>query len=191
MNPLIYKLSIRYGLLIGGISAVFSIILYLVNPLLQFTNFVIPILSFVIVIALLVVLALDVRKQTGGYWNFGQAFVSLITMSVLITVIGLLVSFIIMKFVDPTLPTKINDAMADVTSQRLEKLGMSQEDIDKSTKMFTNGEFIAKLQPSIKNELVSFAGAIAFYAIIDLIIAACVKKKQPMFSPVSDTETIE
>ncbi len=112
-------------------------------------------------------------------------------MSVLITIISLLVSFVIMKFVDPTLPTKINDAMADVTSQRLEKLGMSQDDIDKSTKMFTDGEFIAKLQPSIKNELVSFAGAIAFYAIIDLIIAACVKKNQPMFAPIIDTETTE
>jgi len=73
----------------------------------------------------------------------------------------------------------------------LEKLGMSQDDIDKGTKMFTDGEFIAKLQPTIKNELVSFGGAMVLYAIIDLIIAACVKKNPPMFAPVSDGETIE
>ena len=190
MNPLINKLSVRYGLLIGGISALLSVVFYVINPVLQYTNLIVPTLSFVIIVALLVILGLDVRKQTGGYWNFGQAFVSLIIMSAFITIISLLINVIIMKFVDPTLPTKINDAMAEVTSQRLEKMGMAQDDIDKSTKMFTDGEFIAKLQPTLINELKGFGMAMIFYAIIDLIIAACIKKNQPLFPLVSDSEVI-
>jgi len=190
MNPLIYKLSVKNGLIVGGISAVLSIVFYLINPMLQYTNLVVPILSFVIVIVLLVILGIDVRKQTGGFWNFGQAFLSLIIMSAIIIFISLLVNFVIIKFVDPNLPTKINDVMADVTSQRLEKMGMDQDQIDKSTKMFTDGEFIAKLQPTFVNELVSFGWALLMYAVIDLIIAGCIKKKPPMFAPVSDSEEL-
>lgn len=190
MNPLIYKSSVRNGLIVGGISAVLSVVFYLINPMLQYTNLVVPILSFVVVIALLVILGIDVRKQTGGFWNFWQAFLSLIIMSVIIIFISLLVNFVIIKFIDPTLPTKINDVMADVTAQRLEKMGVDQDQIDKSTKMFTDGEFIAKLQPTFVNQLVSFGWALLMYVVIDLIIAACIKKSPPMFTPVSDSEEL-
>jgi len=191
MNPLLYKLSVRYGLLIGGISAVLSIVFYLINPMLQYTSLLVPILSLVIVLALLVILGIEVRKHIGGFWNFGQAFVSLMIMSAVTVIISLLVSFVIMKFVDPNLPAKINDAMVDVTSQRLEKMGVDQATIDKSTAMFTNGEFIAKLKPTLVNELTSFGWALLLYAVIDLIIAACIKKNPPMFTPVSDSEFVE
>jgi len=182
MNNLLYKSSIRNGLLIGGISAVLTIIYYIINPLLQYTNLVIPILSFIIVIAFLVVLAIDARKKLGGFWTYGQAFISLIITSFFIILIGVIVNFIIVKFVDPTLPTKINDAVQEVTSQRLEKMGMDQAQIDNASKQFTDGEFIAKMQPTILNEIKALGIGLLIYAVIDLIIAACVKKKQPMFA---------
>jgi glucan phosphoethanolaminetransferase (alkaline phosphatase superfamily) len=190
MKQSLYNLSFKNGLIIGGISTILTLVFFFINPVLQFTNFVVPILSAVIIIALIVILAIDTRKKLGGYWNFGQAFLSLFIISVCIVVISLLVNFIILKL-NPTLPQTINDAMADSTAQRLEKLGMDQDQIDKTTKMFTDGEFIAKLQPTLLNELKSFGGALVFYVIIDLIIAACIKKTPPLFSTETGNETIE
>jgi len=190
MKQSLYNLSFRNGLIIGGISTVLTLVFFFINPVIQFTNFVVPILSVVIVIALLVILAIDIRKKLGGYWNFGQAFLSLFITSVFVIIISLLVNFIIIKL-NPTLPQTINDAMADTMSQRLEKMGVDQTQIDATTKMFTDGEFIAKLQPTLFNELKSLGGALVFYAIIDLIIAACIKKTPPLFATEAGNETIE
>src|ERR1700759_4442294 len=110
MNPLVSKLSIRHGLLIGGISAALSIVYYIINPVLQYTNLWIGLFSIALVIALLVIFSIDIRKKIGGFWNFGQAYVSLLIMSVFISLIGVLMMFIINKYVDPNMPQKINDA---------------------------------------------------------------------------------
>jgi hypothetical protein len=190
MKQSLYNLSFRNGLIIGGISAVLTLLFFFINPLLQYTNFVVPVLSLVIVVALLVILAIDIRKRIGGFWSFGQAFLSLFIMSICLVVIGLVLNFIIIKL-NPTLPQRINDAMADTMSQRLEKLGQDQDQIDKTTKMYTDGEFIAKIEPSIVNELIGFGAGLAFYVVISLIIAACVKKTPPLFATEAGNETIE
>jgi len=185
MNPLVSKLSVRNGLIIGGISAVLSIVFYFINPVIAYTNFTVPILSLVIVIALLVILGIDIRKKIGGFWTYGQAYLSLLITSVFIIIISLLVSFLIMKL-DPSLPGKISDAMIDVTTQRLQKYGMDQTQIDAATKSLTPEKFA----PSVKNELIGFGGALVLYAIINLIIAACIKKNPPMFAPIVDEEPV-
>ncbi len=191
MNPLISKLSIRHGLLIGVISAVLTIVFFIINPVMQYTNIWVGLLSFAIMIALFVILGIDVRKKIGGFWSFGEAYVSLLIMAVATVFISILVGFILVKFVDPALPQKINDALADVTNKRLESFGASQAQIDESTKQFTNGEMLAKFQPTFFNQIKNFGIGVLIYAVIDLILAACIKKKRPMFAPVSDSEIVE
>jgi len=188
LNTQIGKLSFRYGLLIGGISVVLSIVYFLMDPLLQFTNLWLTLLSAVIVIALLVVLGLDVRKKIGGFWNFGQAFQSLIIMCLFIIILSTVYSFILFKFVDSGLPQKVNDATEQVTVSRLEKMGVDQSKIDEYTKPFEDGEFKAKLAPTFKNELTNFGVALLIDAIICLIVAACIKKNPPMFAAIPDTD---
>jgi len=185
------RLSIRYGLLIGAISGGFSIIFYIINPLIQYTNLFVPILSFIVVIALLIILAIDIRKKNGVYWKFGQAYLSLLIMSIFIVLIGIIINFIIIKFVNPTLPSEINDAVMQATNQRLEKFGMDQSQIDEATKQFSNGEFIAKLQPTLFNQIKNFGIALIVYAIIDLILAAIIKKNKPPFNIHDETTYVD
>lgn len=191
MNPLTSKLSIRHGLLIGGVSVALTIVFYIINPVLQYTNLWLGLFSFAIMVTLLVVLGLDVRKKTGGFWNFGEAYLSLLIMSAVAVVIGILVGFILFKFIDPALPQKVTDALADVTSKRLESFGASQSQIDEANKQFTDGEMLAKFQPTIFNEVKTLGIGILIYAVVDLILAACIKKKRPMFASVSDDEVVE
>jgi uncharacterized membrane protein len=173
------KLGMRYGLLIAGISVVLSIVFRIVNPLMQFTNLWVQLFSAAVGIALLVIFGMEIRKNIGGYWSFGTAFKALMTMSVFVILISVLYSFILFKFVDPDMPTKINDATEAVMTERLAKMGMDQDKIDETAKMFHNGEFKAKMEPTLKNEAVAIGYLLLFYAVVNLIIAACIKKNQP------------
>ncbi|MES2375798.1 MAG: DUF4199 domain-containing protein [Bacteroidota bacterium] len=174
------KLGIRYGLLIGGIYVVLSIVFRIVNPLMAFTNIWVQLFSAVVVIALLVIFGIEIRKNIGGFWSFGTAFKSLMTMSVFIILITILYSFILFKFIDPDMPTKINDASEAVMTERLAKMGMDQDKIDEVAKTFQNGEFKAKLEPTLKNEATAVGFSLVFYAIVNLIVAACIKKNKPV-----------
>ena len=182
-NALINKLSLQYGLLIGVITVVLAIVFRIVDPMFQYTNWWVGIFSFIVMIALLVILVLDIRKKIGGYWSFGEAFKSLIIIAVLAIVISTVYNFVLFKFIDPGLPAKVSSVMLDKTTEMLEKFGSDQSKIDDATKQFKDGEFEATLQPTLLNELKAVAFGLIFYAIVDLIIAACVKKKEPLFAP--------
>ncbi|MBK0378963.1 DUF4199 domain-containing protein [Mucilaginibacter segetis] len=184
----INNLSLKYGLLIGGISIVLSVIFRIIDPLLQFTNTWISLLAFVIVIVLLVIFGIEVRKNVGGFWNYGEAFRSLIIMSVFISILTVLYSFILFKYIDPELPTKVNAAILDNLTTKLSNMGLDQSKMDEITKPFENGEFEAKFKPTFKNELTNFGFGLLIYAVIDLIIAAIIKKRPPMFAPVVEDD---
>jgi hypothetical protein len=188
-TPDVNKLSIQYGLLIGVVSIVLAVVFRMVDPLFQYTNWWVSIFTLVLVIVLLVVLALDIRKKIGGYWSFGEAFKSLMIIMVIAVLLSTAYNFILFKFIDPGMPAKVSSAMIDKTSAMLEKFGEDQSKIDDATKQFRDGEFEATLQPTIVNELKAFAYALIFYAVLNLIVAACVKKKAPLFAPPLDEGT--
>jgi hypothetical protein len=175
------KLSLQYGLLMGAISVILAVVFRIIDPVFQFTNWWVSILILILTIVLLVILAIDIRKKTGGYWSFGAAFKCLMIIGLFATIISTTYNFVVFKFVDPAMPEKVNSAMMAKTSEMLEKFGVEQSKIDESTKQFTNGEFKATMQPTLVNELKAILYGLIFYAIIGLIIAACVKKKAPVY----------
>ena len=183
----INSLAIKNGLLIGLIVIVLNIVYYFIDPLFAFTNTWVGIFSFVLLIVLLVVLGLDIRKKIGGYWSFGEAFMSLIIMVAIVILLSTIYSFILFKFVDPQLPAKATAALLEKTTAMLNKMGLDQSKIDASTESFKNGEMEAKMQPTLKNELVAFGTGLLIYGVISLIIAAIIKKKTPLV-PVSFDE---
>ncbi|TSD66570.1 DUF4199 domain-containing protein [Inquilinus sp. KBS0705] len=181
-NSIITKLSLRYGLLIGAISIVFTLIFWVINPLMQYTNTFVSLLMFVIIIALLVVFGLEVRKAAGGYWTFGDAFKCLFIMSVYISVLTIVFNYILFNFIDPTLASRVSEALSAKLTEQLSNSGMSQDKIDEFTKSL-DGKFNA----TIKNEATNLGIGLIIYAVIDLIIAAIIKKNPP-FAPIIEEE---
>jgi len=190
MNPLLYKLSIRNGLIIGGIYAFLIVVFYLINPILQYTNFWVGGLIALTMVVLIVILALDARRQMGGFWNFGKAYLSLMIVTFIITLISVLAGFLILKL-NPGLIQKINDASLDLTEKMLEKFGSDQTKTDAATQQFTNGQFMDTIKPTFSNEMLNFIKVLLFYWVVDLIIAACIKKNPPMFTMEGDSEVIQ
>jgi hypothetical protein len=189
-NKEINKLSVKNGLLIGGIYVVLSAIFHIIDPLMAFTNIWVQFLTFVIIIAIVVILAVDVRKKVGGFWNFGQAYRGLIIGTLFITLFSIGYGFVLFKFIDPSLPGKVKDVTVEKLQERLTKAGMDQDKIDKVSEPLTNGDFEARLQPTFKNELTNFGVGLLIYAIIDLIIAASIKKEPPLFDVIDPEPTV-
>ncbi len=189
----INQLSMKNGLFIGLISVVLSFVIWVVDPLMMFTNTSVGlIIGIVVPIILLVMMGIDVRKKIGGYWTFGEAFKSLMIMCFFSLILTTLYSFILFKFIDPALPAKANAAILDSLSAKLSKMGLEQSKIDEVSKPFLNGENEAKMQPTLVNMARNFAIGLISYAIMALIIAAIIKKQPPvaiMFDDELDTPT--
>jgi len=192
-NTSVNKLSVNCGLLMGVIVVVLNVVLYIINPIMPYSSIwaglIVLVVTLAIIIILLVLFGLDIRKRIGGYWPFGQAFKSLFIMGVIITLFSTAYSFILIKYIDPDLPTKANDAMLQNLTTQLTNQGLDQSKIDDYTKSFTNGEFIAKMQPTVKNELIGLVGGVVLYCVFALIIAACIKKKAPFVFPSEEEQT--
>jgi len=190
-NDSIDNLSLKHGLLLGFIAIVLALVFYIIDPLLQYTNVWLGLLSLIIIITMMVILGLDIRKKIGGYWTFGQAFKSMFIMAVCITVMANAYNFVLLKFVNPDLPTKANAVMLEKVTASLTESNVDQGKIDEYTKTFRNGEFIAKLQPTLKNEAIALCIGILLYGIIGLIIAASIKRRAPLYAaPVDDESTV-
>ena len=174
---LINKYSLKPGLLLSFVSIIVSVVFLVIDPLLMYTTFWAPLLSFVIIVVLMIVLGLDVRKKIGNYWSLGEAFRSLIIMSVLLVVTSTVYNFVVFKFVEPDLPAKVSSVMLENMTAKFSKAGIDQEKIDNYTKQFSDGEFEEKMKPTVKNELIAIAVGLLVDGVISLIIAACIKRK--------------
>lgn len=73
-SALISKLAIKNGLMLAAVSIIVSLTLHFIDPVLIYTSFVAQIGIFVLFIALLVVVGINIRKEIGGFWTFGEAF---------------------------------------------------------------------------------------------------------------------
>jgi hypothetical protein len=183
-SSLITSLALRKGLIIGGISIALSLILWLVDPLLQYTNTFVSVLPLILVIVLFVVFGLEIRKAVNGYWTFGEAFKALFIMSVCVSVFTILFHYILFNFIDPTLAQRVLEAVSGKITESLSNAGMSQDKIDEVTNSMSD-----KFNASPMNELRNLGVGIIIYAVIDLIIAASIKKNPP-FAPIIDDEQV-
>jgi hypothetical protein len=189
-NALINQASFKYGMLVAAVSVIMAALLRFIDPLLEYSSLLAGLAVVIVTVALLVVFGLDVRKKAGGYWSFGQAFKSLIIMVAVTAIISTAYGFIIFKYVDPDMPQKVSALMQDKITTRLTNGGYDQDKIDENTKMFKNGEFEAKLYPTLKNELIAIASKFALYGISALIIAACIKKNALLMASTVNEDTV-
>lgn len=183
-NSIITKLSVKNGLLIGLITIVVSLCLHFIDPLMMYTSTWVAILSFVIVIVLLVVVGISTRKELGGYWTFGEAFKSFLIIALILAVLTTLYNIVLMTLIDPDLPARAGAVVEESQRQMMEKFGMSQDQIDEA--MAKSGSMEDRLKITFKNVITSFGVGLAIYAVIGLILAAILKKKEPVF--VNETE---
>ncbi|WP_205509802.1 DUF4199 domain-containing protein [Longitalea arenae] len=168
------NLGVLYGLINGGVSIVFTVILYLGGAKL----FVSPIawVGTVLPIAISVIGGLQIRKLQGGYLEFSEALKATFTILVIGSLIATLFQYILFNYID----VSFREALAQVTAEQAEKLmrklGAPEEKIDEAVE-----ETLNKNNYTIGRLLLGFVFGCIGWFIVALIVSAIIKRKRPAF----------
>lgn len=168
------NVGMMYGLMGGAASILFSLMLYLGGV----KWFVSPIAYFglVIPIAFAVLAALRQKKMGGGYLEFSQALKTLFLCFVIMAILGTLFSYVLLNIIDIPFREALAQETAEKTAQFMQKLGATQQQIDKATTDALNGN-----NYTVGKMALGTAFYLIFWFLISLLIAAIVKKKKPPF----------
>lgn len=164
------KTALTYGVYLGVISIIYSVILYVAGML---GNKPLGYVSYLIVIGVLIWAMLNYRdKVNDGYMSYGTG-VGLGFLTALIGgVIGAVFTYVLMAFIDPSLPeTLLNAALEEAVQKSPEIEGNLEMVEGMMRKMMSPGVL------AISGIIGSAIGGV----IISLILAAIFKKDKPMF----------
>ncbi|MEM9671283.1 MAG: DUF4199 domain-containing protein [Cyclobacteriaceae bacterium] len=167
--------NLKYGLFLGFISIALTLSIVMIDPTLMVATWF-QILSLLINIAIMVIAGIELRKQQGGYLSFKNAFVSTLIIIAIGSAISTVYSIIQFNVIDPSLKETISESVINRTVGMLENFGADDQVIDEAVANL-EGQDTFGTQTLLMGYLYSLVGG----AIIALIIAAIVKKKEPEF----------
>jgi hypothetical protein len=166
-NPLV-----QYGILSGLAGVLLFLALYVGGAKL----FVSPVayLGYVIPIVFAVLACLKLKKNRGGYLEFGEALKTSFGVFVITSLISTLVTYIMMNFVDKEFAQALQQESMAMVERMMKRFGASQDQIDKavSDAANTNPYSFGKL-------LLGFAFSCLLWFLLSLIISLIVRKKRP------------
>lgn len=125
-QPKTGKFSLNYGLILGGVSLVFGIMLYLQDLHTSQS----PVLMVIGILIAAVVVFLGVqnfKKANGGYLKLGQALKLGAGILLIAGIISILYQVVLVNYMDPDAPSKIMDARLGPS---LEEGKITQEQFD-------------------------------------------------------------
>lgn len=167
MNEIIKKNGIQYGLYIGLITILLTVIVYVIDlSLLGWVNG----LSFLIIIVLSCILISKTKKQLKGVITFKEAFTTFFIATIVSVVISMAFSYILFKIVDPEANEYLKEITIKSTVEMLEKFGTPSSEIDKAVEKIEKTDNF-----SIGSILQGTVIAILIYSVIGLILAAIFK----------------
>ncbi len=170
-----WKHSINWGVILGIASIIFSLLIYLLDfkPT-TFKN--IGIIFFLSVVLLVVILRQTMKSFRvnilDGTMSFGQAF-KVGFFAILIGVaISTVYSYVFYQFIDPDYLKNVTEEFKLFMEDFYLNMGMTEEQIEANMEA-SNGAVPTPIMQVIGD----FFSGIIFYTIINLIVAAIMKKK--------------
>ena len=162
--------AINYGVYLGAITSLITIIIYGVDIDL-FTAPWLGIVLFIIVVAFGAVSALNSRKLLGGFISFKQAFSSYFITIAVGTLMSSIVGIVIFTYIDPEAAIYLNEQVLILTKETMERIGFPKEAIIAAIE-----EASEKDNFSLGAQTQAFVFRLVFYAVIGLIVGLIVKK---------------
>lgn len=157
------KSSLTYGVYLGIVSILFSVILYVLGY--TFEKWV-QYASYPILIAAIVWAQLDYRKALGGEMTYGQALgIGLLTV-IFSSVLSGIYTYLLFAVIDPSL----QEQLRIVTEQGFVEKGMSEEQIDATIGI------VSKLQSPPIMAVMAVVGGAVIGLIISLLTGIFTKK---------------
>ncbi len=162
-------IALRYGLICGVITVIYSLILNITE--LALTNKFLGWISFLIMLAAMVMAMREFKRQNQGFMSYGQGL-GIGTLVVLISsIIGGIFTYIYVTLID----TGYIEKMRNMQVADMESRGMSDTQIEQgmavAEKMMTPGMIM----------VFAIVGGLVFGFLISLIVSAVIKNNRPEF----------
>ena len=170
MEQRLKSAAINYGVYLGVITSLITIVVYGINIDL-FISAWLGLVLFIMVVAFGAVSAVKSRKILGGLISFKQSFTSYFITIAVGTLISSVIGVIIFTYIDPEAATYLNEQVLILTKETMERIGLPQEAIIAAIE-----EASEKDNFSLGAQTQAFVFRLVFYAVIGLIIGLIVKK---------------
>ncbi len=169
----IKKIATNHGILLGGILAVMTTLIYVINLELM-TQWWLGIITFLLALAMGIVSVAKSKGSLNGFISFKQAFTSYFITIALGLLISTIVVILIFNLVDPEAADFLKEKIIEVTRGMMEKFGAPESEIDKALVQMEEEDSFG-----VVAQLKSYVFQLAFYSVFGLLVALIFKRKDP------------
>ena len=167
------KSSLNYGLILGGIIALITALLYALN-LELLTKWWLGVIMFFIALGVGIVSVAKSKSLLGGFISFKEAFTSYFITIAVGLLINVFVVILIFVLIDPDAADFLQEKIIEISRSMMESFGAPEEEIIKAIADMENENSY-----SIGNQLQSYIFQLAFYSAFGLLVALIFKKNDP------------
>ncbi|MBC7569747.1 MAG: DUF4199 domain-containing protein [Spirosoma sp.] len=164
-EPSLARVALKWGAILGVISIVFSLILFITNTV---GNTGIGSISYLFTIGVLIMAMREFRTLNGGFMRYGQG----LSIGALTAGISGLLSSLFSVFYTTVIDTGVMERMVETTRDKLEESGLPDEQIDAQMKI------IEMFQSPGLLFIFGVIGSIFMGFLFSLVIAAIMKKEK-------------
>ncbi|MBU2950068.1 DUF4199 domain-containing protein [Tamlana agarivorans] len=173
MENSLKSISTHYGLYLGALLALITVLCYAID-LELLTNMWVGIFIMIAIIVLGIICVAKVKQAQAGFVSFKQAFTSYFITVLIGLLISTFVSYLLFNFIDTEAAEVLKQKTIEKTVEMLEGFNSPTDAIDKAVTQIESQN-----QYSLGNIAKGLAGYLVFFSVIGLIVAAVMKKSNP------------
>lgn len=174
MEKSIQSNAINYGLYLGGLLALWTILCYAVDLALLVNFWMFYLVIPIIVISFGVVSVAKSKSLLDGFISFKEAFTSYFITIALGVFISTIVSFALFNFIDPDAAIEIKTILVEKIVNTMEGFNLPAEAVSEAVSEIENQDMF-----SLGRQALGMFQSIIFFSVIGLIVAAIMKKNNP------------
>lgn len=169
-----FQAAIKPGLTMGLAALAITYIAYFVDSSLLASMWML-LVALVIFFGLLIYFGKQYRAEIGGFMSFGTAFNFCFVAMVISGIVSLIGQLLLFHVIDPSLPQVLSDITFKKSLEMMSSFGQNPDTLPPAAldeiRKSTEESF------TVVGQLKSFGYGFIFYAIIALILAAILKKR--------------
>ncbi|WP_282121641.1 DUF4199 domain-containing protein [Algibacter mikhailovii] len=170
MENSLKSIAINYGLYLGVLLALITVLAYAINIELL-TNMWVGIAILVAIIVFGIISVAKAKQAQNGFASFKQAFTAYFITILIGLVISTFVSFLLFNVVDTEAAEVLKEKTIEKTVEMMEGFNSPTDKIDEAVTQIESQN-----QYSLGNIAKGLAGYLVFFSVIGLIVAAAMKK---------------
>lgn len=172
------KHFIRYGVIYALIQIIITVAIYIAGADFFASNmFMLGFGMILFTIGYTIYSVIQFRKSNGGFMTLNEGFKVTFFMLAVGGLITTTFTIILYNFIDKEYPQIIAEKSIQKTTELLESLGVSQDEIEK--KMEEAGDTTAQF--TVLGQIKGYLFGLVIYAIYSVILAAIFQRKKPPF----------